>query len=50
MINSSGSKSETGIKQDNQFKDSKHRGLVWEKDEKLLFICMFDQIVKCNFQ
>lgn len=45
MISSSGSKSETGIKHDNQLKDSKHGGFVREKEENSLFICMFEVTV-----
>lgn len=41
MISSSGSKSETGIKHNNQFMDAKHRSFVYEKEENSLFICMF---------
>ena len=41
MISSSGSKSETGIKHDNQFKDSKQRRFVCEKEENsLLSACL----------
>ena len=50
MISSSGSKSETGIKHNIQFKDSKYQGYVYEKEENSLFICMFEVTAEGNFQ
>ena len=50
MISSSDSKSETGIKHNNQFKDSKHQRYVYDKEENSLFICTFKVTVESNFQ